>query len=494
MVTLSSLDAGMRHQSWECQRHQDEEGGTARLPCAEKGAACLEVDELHACFAASPVSSRVRQSRHLGSEDSFALSSTVPSVLTPRCSRESQFVQDASDTSSSAKESVRRPVVFPVTPPQRGPSLMELASDSISPWRTLAESCESTEPGDHEDLDGESSCDSSSACGADLGSQFKHDTVPRIQSPSPSRACEAAPRHPPPLRWRSMTCDQDPVGGWTPRNPRVPALETPTVQSGAKCVESPHSGSSTQGYPSTGSTSQWSDSDPSGDGYEVCAEASFDNGAATRTPLQRWSVEEVCSWCASRSLPPEITDILRCEEVNGFVLSTITEQDLRELRVDKFGWRRQLMLEVKNIVENAPRCETLADHAVSTSCGSGSWHDGECHPPSSCAVAFGNSVVGSPSCSTPRFPLENHNVACPLMSRKNVSPPACPSFDGSSRSGQLSARPAHLTPSLPPRDAFGVSAWGPKPMFYSPTMPHSVRAGTSAPASSNRRVVCPRLA
>ena len=113
--------------------------------------------------------------------------------------------------------------------------------------RTLAESCESTEPGDHEDLDGESSCDSSSACGADLGSQFKHDTVPRIQSPSPSRACEAAPRHPPPLRWRSMTCDQDPVGGWTPRNPRVPALETPTVQSGAKCVESPHSGSSTQG-------------------------------------------------------------------------------------------------------------------------------------------------------------------------------------------------------------------------------------------------------
>jgi len=72
-----------------------------------------------------------------------------------------------------------------------------------------------------------------------------------------------------------------------------------------------------------------------------------------RTPLQLsdWTVEHVNQWLDYTPLPPEVTAILKANAINGPVLETLSEQDLEALGLDKFGWRRQMLISRKELVE-----------------------------------------------------------------------------------------------------------------------------------------------
>jgi len=55
-------------------------------------------------------------------------------------------------------------------------------------------------------------------------------------------------------------------------------------------------------------------------------------------------VEQVASWAALTNLPREVAELLQKEAINGKVLESLTEQDLLAMGIEKFGWRRELLL------------------------------------------------------------------------------------------------------------------------------------------------------
>lgn len=62
-------------------------------------------------------------------------------------------------------------------------------------------------------------------------------------------------------------------------------------------------------------------------------------------PLKSWATETVHAWVATLPFtPPEVAEVLLRECVNGFVLSSLSDQDLSKIGVRKFGWCRQLVL------------------------------------------------------------------------------------------------------------------------------------------------------
>lgn len=65
--------------------------------------------------------------------------------------------------------------------------------------------------------------------------------------------------------------------------------------------------------------------------------------------LSDWTPEHVARWAASTPLPPAVAARLREHEVNGPVLDSLSETDLASLGIDKFGWRRQLLLSLTEL-------------------------------------------------------------------------------------------------------------------------------------------------
>lgn len=62
-------------------------------------------------------------------------------------------------------------------------------------------------------------------------------------------------------------------------------------------------------------------------------------------PVQEWQEAEVCQWLSEVFLAPqELVQMVEQQAITGKVLLSLTESDLAELSVPKFGHRRLLML------------------------------------------------------------------------------------------------------------------------------------------------------
>lgn len=80
---------------------------------------------------------------------------------------------------------------------------------------------------------------------------------------------------------------------------------------------------------------------------------SGENAFSCDRALSTWSVEDVCAWASSvPCLPEEMASLFGREAVNGLVLGNLTETDLMLLGISKFGWRRQLMLQIQQLQQN----------------------------------------------------------------------------------------------------------------------------------------------
>jgi len=66
-------------------------------------------------------------------------------------------------------------------------------------------------------------------------------------------------------------------------------------------------------------------------------------------PLVDWSVSEVASWAALTPLPLEVANLLKDNAICGQVLETLTDEDMQVIGINKFGWRRQLMILLKEL-------------------------------------------------------------------------------------------------------------------------------------------------
>ena len=54
-----------------------------------------------------------------------------------------------------------------------------------------------------------------------------------------------------------------------------------------------------------------------------------------------WTEADVVAWAQEKGLS-WATDILEDNDVNGKVLLTLTDDDMKELGIQSFGWRRSL--------------------------------------------------------------------------------------------------------------------------------------------------------
>lgn len=72
-----------------------------------------------------------------------------------------------------------------------------------------------------------------------------------------------------------------------------------------------------------------------------------------RLPLRLcdWTEEHIGRWLTSTPLPSEVADRLRENAINGPVLESLTDNDLIAMGIDKFGWRRQLLLSRQELVD-----------------------------------------------------------------------------------------------------------------------------------------------
>lgn len=75
----------------------------------------------------------------------------------------------------------------------------------------------------------------------------------------------------------------------------------------------------------------------------------------TMKPLRKWSVDDVCGWVASIPLPAgvaaRVVEVLRENAINGPVLESLSDEDLVAIGIQKFGWRRQLLLSRKELCD-----------------------------------------------------------------------------------------------------------------------------------------------
>lgn len=71
----------------------------------------------------------------------------------------------------------------------------------------------------------------------------------------------------------------------------------------------------------------------------------------TMKPLKKWTVDDVKTWVVSTPVPPQVADLLSENAINGPVLESLTDKDLVGLGIQKFGWRRQLLLSRKELCD-----------------------------------------------------------------------------------------------------------------------------------------------
>lgn len=67
--------------------------------------------------------------------------------------------------------------------------------------------------------------------------------------------------------------------------------------------------------------------------------------------LSDWSVDHVNQWLDCSPLPDEVISVLKTHAINGPVLETLTEGDLLGIGIEKFGWRRQMLISRKELVD-----------------------------------------------------------------------------------------------------------------------------------------------
>lgn len=96
-------------------------------------------------------------------------------------------------------------------------------------------------------------------------------------------------------------------------------------------------------------------------------------GASTGPPPPRlgdWTVEHVAQWVSEIPVGAEMQFIVRDHAINGAVLETITEEDLLSIGVHKFGWRRQLLLSLRELLQTLEQESRAAEEEVPTEVGS----------------------------------------------------------------------------------------------------------------------------
>lgn len=81
-------------------------------------------------------------------------------------------------------------------------------------------------------------------------------------------------------------------------------------------------------------------------------------------PVQQWDESDVAQWLARLSaVPPDIVDVVHRHAISGPVLLSLSDQDLAELGIEKFGHRRLLALaaqELRAAVGNHRRSHVLS--------------------------------------------------------------------------------------------------------------------------------------
>jgi len=70
------------------------------------------------------------------------------------------------------------------------------------------------------------------------------------------------------------------------------------------------------------------------------------------TPLSQWSVDDVEAWAISRNMPTDIVATLSKHAIIGAVLPTLTEPELESMGITKFGWRRQLVIAIRELAQS----------------------------------------------------------------------------------------------------------------------------------------------
>lgn len=74
--------------------------------------------------------------------------------------------------------------------------------------------------------------------------------------------------------------------------------------------------------------------------------------------LNEWTVEQVVRWVSTIPLAPEVENILLDNAINGAVLESLSEQDLLAMGIEKFGWRRQLLLSRRGLQQHLEEART----------------------------------------------------------------------------------------------------------------------------------------
>lgn len=81
-------------------------------------------------------------------------------------------------------------------------------------------------------------------------------------------------------------------------------------------------------------------------------------------PLSTWTVEEVASWAALTPLPLDVASKLHDNAINGQVLQSLTEEDMIAMGIDKFGWRRQLLLCRQELREQLEQTDEQNENSI----------------------------------------------------------------------------------------------------------------------------------
>jgi len=69
----------------------------------------------------------------------------------------------------------------------------------------------------------------------------------------------------------------------------------------------------------------------------------------TEKPVEQWTEADVASWVASLSAVEGMDEVVRCHGITGSVLLSMSEEDLAELNIKKFGHRRLLVLAAEEL-------------------------------------------------------------------------------------------------------------------------------------------------
>eukprot|EP00123_Amoebidium_parasiticum_P016151 comp23310_c1_seq1/m.38303 comp23310_c1_seq1/g.38303 ORF comp23310_c1_seq1/g.38303 comp23310_c1_seq1/m.38303 type:complete len:887 (-) comp23310_c1_seq1:115-2775(-) len=75
--------------------------------------------------------------------------------------------------------------------------------------------------------------------------------------------------------------------------------------------------------------------------------------------VQDWTEEDVVNWAEERKLN-WAAEIFQANDINGKVLLTLTDDDMKELGIKSFGWRRSLVLEINQLIDGPTKSSDLS--------------------------------------------------------------------------------------------------------------------------------------